>query len=85
MNVLLVAYNFPPDPLVGSLRAAKVASALREAGHRVDVVTARLPAERSDLRTRTDSFAVHTVRSVPHPGRALARLATRRGRRTGGD
>src|SRR5262245_29585940 len=49
-SVVLIAYHFPPDPAVGSLRAAKVARAFRDAGHRVDVVTACLPTGR-ELRS----------------------------------
>jgi glycosyltransferase involved in cell wall biosynthesis len=46
VRVVLLAYHFPPDPAVGSLRAAKVARAFADAGHEVHVVTARLEHER---------------------------------------
>ena len=84
-NVVLIAYHFPPDPAVGSLRAVKVARAFRTAGHRVDVVTARLPGESGIRPTEDPALIVHPVRVLPHPGeiflRAKALLAkARRGR-----
>src|SRR5262245_47604044 len=50
--VVLVAYHFPPDAAVGSLRAAKVARAFLNEGYSVDVVTSRLPGE-TGMRTTT--------------------------------
>ncbi len=84
MNVLLIAYNYPPDPIVGSLRAAKVADALRSAGHRVEVVTARLPSERGRSRVREDSYGVHAVRCLPHPRGLYTWWLRRRNRGAGG-
>ena len=83
--VVLVTYYFPPDPAVGSLRAAKVARAFLDAGHSVDVVTSRLPGETGMRATSQPGFRVHTVKSLPDLReimRALkARLTKFRGRR----
>ncbi|MGH7506728.1 MAG: hypothetical protein ACRELX_13800, partial [Longimicrobiales bacterium] len=52
MRILLVAYHYPPDPAVGSLRPAKVAAALRAAGHQVKVLSVArpgLPASNGDV------------------------------------
>jgi glycosyltransferase involved in cell wall biosynthesis len=43
MNVLFLAFEFPPSAAGGVFRAAKLATYLGRAGHRVDVVT--VPAE----------------------------------------
>lgn len=67
MNILLIAHSFPPDPIVGSLRAAKLADAFRQAGHHVDVVTARLPGETAKIRVSEPGMTVHAVRRIPHP------------------
>lgn len=73
-DVVLVSYHFPPDPAVGSLRAAKVARGFRDAGHRVDVVTARLPAETGLRRTGDPRLTVHPVTPLPSPRELVARL-----------
>lgn len=70
MRVLILSHVFPPDPEVGSLRAAKVSEALVAAGHQVDVVTTRLAGEVQAVRTAGDGITVHTVRAIPHPRRA---------------
>lgn len=81
MNVLLVAHFFPPNPAVGSIRAQRVAQAFRDAGHRVQVVTARLPDEQGSIRVDDSGLIVHTVRSYDNPRHALSRLQDRlRGR-----
>jgi glycosyltransferase involved in cell wall biosynthesis len=67
VNILLIAHSFPPDAVVGSLRAAKVAEAFRQAGHHVDVITAKLPGETSRVRVAEAGVAVHVVRRIPHP------------------
>jgi glycosyltransferase involved in cell wall biosynthesis len=46
MKVCLIAYHFPPDPAVGSLRALKVARAFRDAGHEVHVISVQTSAPR---------------------------------------
>ena len=80
-GVILIAYHFPPDPAVGSLRAAKVARAFRTAGHRVDVVTAKLPGETATRATDDPALIVHAVTSLAHPRELLARLKARLSRR----
>lgn len=48
MRVVLVAYHFPPDPEVGSLRARKVAEVFLRHGHEVHVIAAPLAASLRD-------------------------------------
>jgi hypothetical protein len=76
-RVVLIAYHFPPDPAVGSLRAAKVARAFRDSGRRVDVVTARLPGETGMRRTEDPALQVHPVTLLPNPGEIFLRLRAR--------
>lgn len=87
MHMVLIAYHFPPDPAVGSLRAAKVARAFIGAGYEVDVVTARLAQERERRGTDHPALRVHPVDLLPSPrdlaARIKARLAPRRGPRPG--
>lgn len=45
MNVLLVAYYFPPDAAVGALRPGRLAMALRDRGHTVRVLAGARPGE----------------------------------------
>ena len=85
MNILLIAYSFPPDPIVGSLRAAKVTEAFRQAGHHVDVITARLPDEKSRVRASEPGMAVHAVRAIPHPLQLYRWAKTRFAADTGAD
>lgn len=65
MKVLLIAYHFPPAPAVGSLRAVKVARALRDRGHQVIVITARRPQDASTFRTQEEGIVVRTVKPLP--------------------
>jgi glycosyltransferase involved in cell wall biosynthesis len=65
-DVVLIAYHFPPDPAVGSLRAAKVARAFIDAGHSVDVVTARLAGETGMRSTGDPALRVHPIQSLPN-------------------
>src|SRR5206468_3605430 len=76
-NLVLIAYHFPPDPAVGALRAAKVAHAFRAEGHRVDVVTARLPGETETRRTEDPALVVHPVTVLSSPRELFARLKAR--------
>ncbi len=62
--VVILAYHYPPSREVGGLRAAKVARALRDAGHQVTVVTARLPDETAMLREEQPGLRVVAV--APH-------------------
>lgn len=67
MHVLIVAYHFPPDRAVGALRPARIAEALRAAGHRVSIITAKLPGEVQPIRPAAAGMAVFAVDPVPNP------------------
>lgn len=73
MKVLLIAWSYPPDRLVGGLRAAKVAKTFLAAGHEVHVVTAKL-AEREAQRPKAERLRIHPVFSLPNPTAAYGRL-----------
>lgn len=75
MHVVLIAYHFPPDPAVGSLRAAKVARAFAGAGHRVDVVTARHPEDHGVRSSDIPGVTIHSVKPLPSPRDLSARIA----------
>lgn len=75
MRVALFAYHFPPDPAVGSLRAAKVAKALTAAGHEVHVITARVAA--APVASDLGVAAVHVVDPLPGPREVYASLKRR--------
>jgi glycosyltransferase involved in cell wall biosynthesis len=74
MHILMIAHAYPPYPVVGSLRAAKVARAFREAGHQVTVITARLPGDTGKRRPEAEGVTVRTVRVLPHPTELYRRL-----------
>ncbi|MEP6573678.1 MAG: glycosyltransferase family 4 protein [Gemmatimonadota bacterium] len=78
MRVILVSYHFPPDPAVGSLRPQSVAAALAAQGHTVVVVTARLPGETGEWRTRADGIRVRIVQPLPGPRELWAQIKSRR-------
>lgn len=80
MDVLLIAHAFPPDSAVGSIRAHKVASALHDAGHRVQVIAARLP-DSPPGPVEDSGVIVHRVRSFSNPRRALSRAQAKLRRR----
>jgi glycosyltransferase involved in cell wall biosynthesis len=65
VHLVLIAYHYPPDPEVGSLRSAKVAKAFRAAGHAVTVITGRLAGEEG-MRADARGIRVHTVKSLPN-------------------
>ena len=67
MHILIVAYHFPPDRAVGALRPARMAEALRAAGHRVSVIAAKLPGEVQPVRPAASGMGVFAVRPVPGP------------------
>ena len=67
MHLLIVAYHFPPDRAVGALRPARMAEALRAAGHRVSVITAKLPGEVQSVRPAASGMAAFSVTPVPNP------------------
>jgi glycosyltransferase involved in cell wall biosynthesis len=64
-TILLVSQTFPPDSLVGALRAGNVARAFRDAGYRVIVVTAAMEGEIAGTRDWIPGVAVKTVRLGP--------------------
>jgi glycosyltransferase involved in cell wall biosynthesis len=66
-RILLITYSYPPDPIVGAFRPQKIVNTLLEAGHQVDVITARLPEERAPIRMQGPGLCVHTIRYVPNP------------------
>jgi hypothetical protein len=80
MDVLLIAHAFPPDSAVGSIRAHKVASALRDRGHRVNVIAARLQGETAGP-VEDAGLTIHRVRSFANPQRALSRAQAKFRRR----
>ncbi len=82
MNLLLVAFNFPPDPAIGAVRVGALANELRSAGHQVDVLTAVGPGSNGEpgivrakwfdtRRMRMASELNNTDRSAPTGGSAL--------------
>jgi glycosyltransferase involved in cell wall biosynthesis len=77
-TVLLVTQAFPPEPVVGALRAANVARAFRDAGYRVIVVTAAMAGEAPGRRDWMPGVTVHTVLLGPRYRERLTRLFRRR-------
>lgn len=76
-TILLITQAFPPEPVVGSLRAANVARAFRDAGHRVVVVTATVEGEAPGLRDWLPGVTVHTIALGPRYRERLTRLFRR--------
>jgi glycosyltransferase involved in cell wall biosynthesis len=64
-TILLVSQAFPPDSVVGALRAGNVALAYRDAGYRVIVVTAAMAGETATERDWLPGVRVKTVRLGP--------------------
>ncbi len=77
MRVILISYYYPPDRAVGALRPSKVARALRDAGHDVVVIAARLPGEPEEA-TDPSGVTVRRVRPIPNPREAWLALKRRR-------
>lgn len=77
MKVLLIAYAFPPYPIVGSIRAQQLADSFVGAGHQVQVVTSRLPGEASGSRLSEAGLEVEATTTWPHP-KEFYRWAKRR-------
>src|SRR5687768_11429388 len=79
MNVLLISQAYPPYPIVGAHRARKLAEAFRAQGHRVVVVTERLPGEGPGPRLDEPGLCVRTValgdRYRTRATRAMLRLS----------
>ena len=64
-TILLISQAFPPDAVVGALRAGNVARAFRDAGYRVLVVTAAMDGEAAGEREWMPGVLVKTVRLGP--------------------
>ena len=64
-TILLISQAFPPDSVVGGLRAENVARAFRDAGYRVVVVTAAMEGESAGERQSMPGVVVKTVRLGP--------------------
>jgi glycosyltransferase involved in cell wall biosynthesis len=64
-TILLISQAFPPDSVVGALRAGNVARTYRDAGYRVIVVTAAMEDELAGERTWLPGVVVKTVRLGP--------------------
>ena len=64
-TILLISQAFPPDAVVGALRAGNVARAFRDAGYRVLVVTAAMDGETAGEREWMPGVVVKTVRLGP--------------------
>lgn len=73
MKVLFVSQAYPPYPVVGALRARKVAEMFRDRGHEVTVVTERLEAEEGEVRVSGGRLVVRTLRAgLPYRLRLVA-------------
>ena len=64
-TILLISQAFPPDSVVGALRAANVARAFHDAGYRVIVITAAVGDEAAGERAWLPGVVVKTVRLGP--------------------
>ena len=64
-TILLISQAFPPEAVVGALRAGNVARAFRDAGYRVLVVTAALEGEVEGEREWLPGVQVKTVALGP--------------------
>ncbi len=60
-TILLISQAFPPEPIVGALRAGNVARAFRDAGYSVIVITAAMEGEPPGLRVWQPGIVVHAV------------------------
>jgi glycosyltransferase involved in cell wall biosynthesis len=76
-KILLLASAYPPFPVVGSQRAAKLARAFRDGGHEVTVVTTRLPDDQGRGRPAEYGVTVYPVELTLGPKRAYRRLKKR--------
>jgi glycosyltransferase involved in cell wall biosynthesis len=73
VKALFVSQAYPPYPIVGSLRAEKIAGMLRDRGHDVTVITERLEGEHGDVRMTADRLTVRTVHAgLPYRLRLVA-------------
>lgn len=65
MNLLLLNFDFPPNPGIGGRRWAKLSKALAQQGHTIQVVKAQYPRDQQKSTWHTDvispSIHVHEV------------------------
>ena len=76
-TILLITQAFPPEPVVGALRAGNVARAFRDAGYRVVVVTATIDGELPGRRDGLPGMTIHTVALGPRYRDRLTRFLRR--------
>ncbi|MEO8199504.1 MAG: glycosyltransferase family 4 protein [Gemmatimonadota bacterium] len=67
MKAVLLAFHYPPDSAVGSLRPIKVAHSLRDAGWEVTVITATLENEKAGVRAEEAGLNVIAVKPHKNP------------------
>lgn len=67
MNVILIAYAYPPYPIVGARRPFKIAGALAARGHHVDVITTAIPEVEITERAAASGVTLHEVGELPSP------------------
>jgi glycosyltransferase involved in cell wall biosynthesis len=80
-RVILLAFHFPPDPSVGSIRAGKVATALAQAGHKVHVIAPRLLGDDTSAALH-EGVVVHRIRILPNAREILSFVRSRLSRTT---
>ncbi|MBT8396869.1 MAG: glycosyltransferase family 4 protein [Gemmatimonadetes bacterium] len=80
MRVLVVAYAYPPFPMVGAIRPAKLVKRLLKEGHEVHVLTGRLPGEKPRFREKEPGFSVEVVPTWPNPKHLYRWLKRKRNR-----
>lgn len=78
LNILLIAYEFPPSPSPQSLRWAYLAAGLAAHGHRVHVLAPEHPGSGEGLPKLPDRVVVH--RTFAGPGMGLLNLLARKRR-----
>jgi glycosyltransferase involved in cell wall biosynthesis len=67
VKLILVAFSYPPDPMVGAFRPAKVARAFASSGYRVEVLTGRIAADQESGRPSSPGVSVHALRWIANP------------------
>ncbi len=81
-RILLVAYDFPPNPSPQSLRWAYLVRELDRAGHEIHVLAPEHPAENAGLPAIPPSVQVHRTFPGPVMGLLVARARRRAATRT---
>ncbi len=77
LRVLVIAFVYPPYPASGSMRAEKVAHALRQRGHHVRVLTAPVSRDERGIRLEQEGLSVRVVRYPRNPRHMLLWLRDR--------